>query len=47
MLTVLVILVLLALVLTIAAAVGKCPLWLPVFVICVYLLLLQLPLGKT
>jgi len=46
-LTVLLVLVLIALGCTIASACGKCPLWVPVFILCVYLLIQQMPVGKS
>jgi len=46
MLTVLIVLACLAIVSTAVAAYGKCPLWVPVFMLCVIELLHVLPLGK-
>lgn len=46
MLTVLLLLVLAAFVLTLASAAGKTPLWPAVFVLCVVALLERLPLGR-
>ncbi len=44
--TVLMLLAILALALTIANAVGHCPLWIPVFLIALIELIERLPLGK-
>lgn len=46
MLTVFVILALSAFVLALVAAVGRCPLWVSVVVLCVLELLRALPLGR-
>jgi hypothetical protein len=46
MLTVIMLLVVGAFLSTIAAAIGKCPLWVPVLLICVVELLRVLPLGR-
>lgn len=46
MVTVLLLLALAALICTIASALGKCPVWVPVLFLCVYALLQQLPLGR-
>lgn len=46
MLTVLVLLVVAAFIVTIAAAIGKAPLWVAVMLLCVIELLRVLPLGK-
>ena len=46
MLTVLLLLFLAAFLLTIASAIGRCPLWIPVLLVCVAGLLQHLPLGK-
>jgi hypothetical protein len=46
MLTVLIILVLAAFVVTVAAAAGKAPLWVAVLLLCIIELLRTLPLGK-
>lgn len=43
--TVLLILALLALVAAIVSAMGKCPLWVPVTLLCIYCLVEQLPTG--
>lgn len=45
-LTVLLILAILALICAIMAAAGKCPLWVSVVLLAIYVLILQLPLGK-
>jgi hypothetical protein len=47
MLTVLLILAIAAFVCTIIAALGKCPIWIPVVLLCIIELLRQLPLGRT
>jgi hypothetical protein len=47
MLTVLVILAILALLTCIAAAMNKCPIWVPVVLLCLYALLQQLPVGHS
>ena len=44
-LTVFVVLVVLAIILTVLSAMGKCPLWASVFVLCLIELLRTLPLG--
>lgn len=46
-LTVLLVLVLIALVCTVLSAMGKCPLWIPVFILCLVELLRLLPLGDS
>ena len=46
MFTVMIILAILAIVLTIVSATGHCPLWAPVFVLCIIELIRVLPLGK-
>ena len=46
MLTVMLLLAIAALVLTIANAVGKCPLWIPVVLLCIMELLRVIPLGR-
>jgi hypothetical protein len=46
MFTVLMILFLSAFICTIASAIGKCPLWVPVLLLCVAGLLQHLPLGR-
>ena len=46
MLTVILILVIAAFICTIASAVGKCPLWVGVTLLCVVELLRVLPLGR-
>lgn len=46
MLTVLLVVALLAVACTIVAALGKCPIWIPVFLLCVIELVRVLPLGK-
>ena len=45
-LTVILVLGILALLLTVGAAVGWCPVWIPVLLLCVLELLRSLPLGK-
>lgn len=44
--TVLMLLAILAIGLTIANAVGKCPIWIPVFILALIELIERLPLGK-
>jgi hypothetical protein len=46
MLTVIIIVLLGAFVTCIASAMGKCPLWIPVVLLCIVGLLEHLPLGK-
>jgi hypothetical protein len=46
MLTVMIVLAIIAIVATVVAASGHCPLWAPVFILCVIELLRVLPLGK-
>lgn len=46
MFTVLIILAITAFICTIVSAIGKCPVWVPVLVLCVIELLRVLPLGK-
>lgn len=46
MLTVMLILALAALVCAIASAMGKCPLWVSVILLCIIELLRNLPLGR-
>lgn len=46
MLTVLLLLFLAAFICTIASALNKCPLWVPVLLLCVAGLLAHLPLGR-
>ena len=46
MLTVTLLLVIAAFICTIAAALGKCPLWIPVLLLCVVHLVAAIPLGR-
>ena len=46
MLTVFLVIALAAFACTIVAAIGKCPVWVPVLLLCVIELLRALPLGK-
>lgn len=46
MLTVMIILVLIALISTVAVAIGKCPVYVPLFTICLIELIRIFPLGK-
>jgi hypothetical protein len=46
MLTVMICLVAAAFICTIVAALGKCPEWVPIFILCVIELIRVLPLGK-
>lgn len=46
MMTVFVILSLTAFVCTIASAMGRCPVWIPVLILCLIELLRALPLGR-
>lgn len=46
-LTILLILALAAFLCTVASAAGKCPLWVATVLICVYLLVEQLPIGDS
>jgi hypothetical protein len=46
MLTVLLILAIIALITAIAAAMGRCPISVPVILVCIIELLRELPLGK-
>lgn len=46
-LTVLLVLAILALICAIMAAAGKCPLWVSVILLALYVLILQLPIGSS
>jgi hypothetical protein len=46
MLTVFLLLAIAAFICTVAAALGKCPIWVPVLFLCVIELMRALPLGK-
>lgn len=46
MLTVLIVLVAAAFICTILNAIGKCPIWVPMILLCIVELLRVLPLGK-
>lgn len=46
MLTVLLLLAIAAFLCTLASALNKCPLWVPVLLLCIIEMLRQLPLGK-
>ncbi len=46
MLTVMICLVAAAFICTVISALGKCPVWVPVFILCVIELIRVLPLGK-
>jgi len=46
MLTVFLLLAIAAFICTVASALGKCPVWIPVLLLCIIELLRALPLGK-